>query len=278
MTTAAATRRRTGERTGLLRLTGEWELLRTLLHRELRAKYKGSAVGVLWSYLYPLLMMGVYTLVFSVLWKVVTIEHYPLFVLSGLAVWAFFNASVQMGVSSLPLNAHIIKTVRLPRDVFPTATVFANAVSVLAVMFAVLVPINLIVIPETRQTVLLAVPLLAAFVCLTLGLTWLLATVNVFFRDVEHLVAVLFLPWFFLTPILYSLEQLPGAVDHPWLIDLLRYGNPVTPYVESIRGAVFNGVVVGPGMLAYVFIVGPAMALLGLAVMQRYEDRFAVEL
>lgn len=278
MTTTAATRRRTRERTGLLRLTGEWELLRTLLHRELRAKYKGSAVGVLWSYLYPLLMMGVYTLVFSVLWKVVTIEHYPLFVLSGLAVWAFFNASVQMGVSSLPLNAHIIKTVRLPRDVFPTATVFANAVSVLAVMFAVLIPINLIVIPETRQTVLLAVPLLAAFVCLTLGLTWLLATVNVFFRDVEHLVAVLFLPWFFLTPILYSLEQLPGAVDHPWLIDVLRYGNPVTPYVESIRGAVFHGVVVGPGMLAYVFLVGPALALLGLAVMQRYEDRFAVEL
>lgn len=278
MTTTAAARARTGERTGLLRLMGEWELLRTLLRRELRAKYKGSAVGVLWSYLYPLLMMGVYWLVFSVLWKVVTIEHYPLFVLSGLAVWAFFHASVQTGVSSLPQNAHIIKTVWLPRDVFPTATVIANAVSVLAVMFAVLVPINLIVIPETRETVLLAVPLLAAFVCLTLGLTWLLATVNVFFRDVEHLVAVLFLPWFFLTPILYSLEQLPGAVDHPWLIDLLRYGNPVTPYVESIRGAVFNGVVVGPGMLAYVFVVGPAMALLGLAVIQRYEDRFAVEL
>ena len=125
---------------GLKRLPSQRELLSTLLRRELRAKYKGSAVGVLWSYLYPLLMMGVYTLVFSVLWRVVTIEHYPLFVLSGLAVWAFFQASVQAGVSSLPGNARIIKKVWFPREVIPMAAVFAQALSVLAVMFAVLVP------------------------------------------------------------------------------------------------------------------------------------------
>ncbi len=254
------------------------ELVRTLLRRELRAKYKGSAAGVLWSYAYPLLMMGVYTLVFSVLWRVVTIEHYPLFVLTGLAVWAFFQGSVQTGVNSLPANAHIIKTAWLPREVFPTASVLAQAVSVLLVMFAVVVPISLIVTPEALRTVLLVPPILAAFVCLTLGITWLLATINVFLRDTEHLVNVMILPWFFLTPILYSLEQLPGAADHPWLIDLLRYGNPVTPYVESVRGALMYGVVVGPGMLAYVFVVGPAMALAGLAAIRRYQDRFAIEL
>jgi lipopolysaccharide transport system permease protein len=223
-------------------------------------------------------MMGVYTLVFSVLWRVVTIEHYPLFVLSGLAVWVFFQASVQAGMNSLPGNAHIIKKVWFPREALPMAAVFAQALTVLVVMFAVLVPINLVVVPEARRTFLLILPILAALICLTLGIALVLATANVFFRDVEHLTSVLFLPWFFLTPILYSLEQLPGAAEHSWLIDLLRYGNPVTPYVESLRGAVLEGVVVGPVMLAYVFLAGPALALIGLAVFLRYEDRFAVEL
>jgi lipopolysaccharide transport system permease protein len=265
-------------RPGIEELKGQRELVRALIRRDLRAKYKGSAVGVLWSYVYPLLMMGVYTLVFSVLWRVVTIEHYPLYVLSGLAVWAFFQASVQQGVISLPGNAHIIKTVWFPREAIPIAAVLSQAVSVLAVMFAVLIPISIIVAPEALRTVLLVPPILAALVCLTMGIVFLLATANVFYRDVEHFVGVLFLPWFFLTPILYSLEQLPGAAEHPWLIHLLRYGNPVTPYVEAIRGAVLDGVVVGPFMLAYVLCIGPAAALLGLAVIQRHEDRFAIEL
>ena len=222
-------------------------------------------------------MMGVYTLVFSVLWRVITIEHYPLFVLSGLAVWAFFQAAVQSGTGSLYLNAPLITKVRFPREVIPVAAVLAQVVS-LAVMFAILVPANLVVIPETWKTMALAVPMLSALLCLALGLAWILATANVFFRDVEHFVAILFLPWFFLTPVLYSLEQLPGAAEHPWLIEILRYGNPVTPYVEGIRGAVFQGAVAGPALLAYIFVVGPAVAFAGLWLFQRYEDRFAVEL
>jgi lipopolysaccharide transport system permease protein len=266
-----------GVRSRFVWLTDYHELLRSLLRRELRAKYKGSGLGVLWSYVHPLLMMGVYTLVFSVLWRAVDIPHYPLFVLAGLAVWAFFQGAVQAGTGSLLANAHLIKKVWFPREVIPVAVVLSQAVSA-AVMFAVLVPIDLVVVPETRRTMLLAVPIFAALLCLTLGFAWILAMANVFFRDVEHFVGVLFLPWFFLTPVFYDLEELPGAAGRDWLIDVLRYGNPVTPYVESIRGAVLHGEVVGPGMLAYVFIVGPALALLGLWLIQRYEDRFAVEL
>ena len=269
--------RRVGLHARFLWLTSYGELLRTLLLRELRAKYKGSGLGVLWSYVHPLLMMGVYTLVFSVLWRAVDIPHYPLFIVAGIAVWAFFQSAVQAGTTSLVANAEIIKKVWFPREIIPVAAVLSQAVSA-GVMFAVLVPINLIVVPETRETVVLAVPMLAAFACLALGFAWVLATANVLFRDVEHFVGVLFLPWFILTPVFYSLEQLPGAADHPWLVQLLRWANPVTPYVESIRGVVLQGEVAGANMLAYVFVVGPALALLGLWLVQRYEDRFAVEL
>ena len=261
----------------LARVTEYGELLSALLRREIRARYRGSVLGVAWSFVNPLLMMGVYTLVFSVLWKAVSIEHYPLFVLSGLVVWVFFQAAIQLGTSSLVGNANLITKIWFPREVIPIAAVLAQVVGAV-VMLVVVVPVNLVVVPENWRTFLLAVPILAALTCLALGLGMLLATANVFFRDVEHFVAVLMLPWFFLTPVFYSLEQLPGAAGHPLLIDLLRYGNPVTPYVEGIRSTILEATVPGPGALAYIFLVGPLVGLAGLWVLQRYDDRLAVEL
>jgi len=252
------------------------ELLRTMLRRELRVKYKASALGILWSYLYPLAMVGVYTLVFSVLWRAVDIPHYPLFILSGLAVWTFFQAATQLAAGSIVANANLIRSVRFPREVIPTSVVLAQALASL-VMFAVVVPTALIIVPAVGISMVLAVPMFLAFLCLALGIGWLVSTATVFFRDVEHLVAVLFLPWFFLTPILYSLDTLPRAAGHPFLIHVLRYGNPVTPYVEGIRGVLVQGQVPGISLLAYIFLAGPLVAAIGLSVIQRFEGRFAVE-
>jgi ABC-2 type transport system permease protein len=259
-------------------LAGYGELLRTLVRREVRVRYKGSALGLVWSLAYPLAMMAVYTLVFSVLWKSAgDIPHYPLFVLAGLAVWGFFQAGVQVGTGSLIANSDLIKKVWFPRELVVTAAVLAQTVSI-GVILIVLVPLDLIIVPKTARTMALAVPMLAALLCLTLGFAWVTSTANVFFRDVEHLLAILFLPWFFLTPVLYSLTLLPAAVQHPWLIHLLRYGNPVTPYVEGLRGVLLEGVVPGATLLAYIFVVGPSLAVVGLWLIQRYEDRLAIEL
>ena len=259
-------------------IAGYGDLLRTLVKREIRVRYKGSALGLLWSLVYPLAMMAVYTLVFAVLWKSAgDIPHYPLFVLAGLAVWGFFQAGLQLGTGSLVANADLIKKVWFPRELVVAAAVLAQTVSI-GVILVVLVPLDLIIVPRTARTMLLAVPILAALLCLVLGFAWIASTANVFFRDVEHLLGVLFLPWFFLTPVLYSLTLLPAAVQHPWLINLLRYGNPVTPYVEGLRGVMLEGVVPGATLLAYIFLVGPFLALMGLLVIQRYEDRLAIEL
>ena len=258
-------------------LHGYRELLMTFLRRELRAKYKGSALGVLWSYLYPLFMMGVYTLVFSYLVHAVRVPHYALFVLSGLAVWTFFQGAVQLGAASIVGNGTVIKQVWFPRELVPLAVVLAQGLSSL-VMFVVLIPVNIAVVPHTASTVALALPILVCLGCLAIGLSWALSTAVVFFRDVEHLLSVFFLPWFFLTPVLYGLDQIPNAETHPILIPLLRYFNPVAPYVESIRGVILQGQVPGPGLLVYVFVVGPVVALLGLWIFQRFEDQLAVEL
>ena len=259
-------------------VTGYGELLRTLLRREIRVRYKGSALGLAWSLVYPLSMMGVYTLLFSVLWKTAgNIPHYPLFVLVGLAVWGFFQAAVQLGTASLLGNAELIKKIWFPRELIPASAVLAQTTSA-AVMFAILIPLDVAFVPETARTLPLLVPFFAALLCLALGLSWLLSVANVFFRDVGHLLAVVFLPWFFLTPVLYGLDQLPAADTHRWAIDLIRYGNPVTPYVEGIRAVMLEATVPGVPLLVYIFAVGPALAVLGLRVLQRYEDRLAVEL
>jgi lipopolysaccharide transport system permease protein len=252
------------------------ELLRTMLRRELRVKYKASALGILWSYLYPLAMVGVYTLVFSYLWRAVEIPHYSLFVLSGLAVWTFFQAATQLAAGSIVANANLIRSVRFPREIIPTSVVLSQALASL-VMFAVVVPAALILVPAVGFSMFLAAPMFLAFLCLALGVGWLVSTATVFFRDIEHLVAVIFLPWFFLTPILYSLDTLPRAAGHPVLVHLLRYGNPVTPYIEGIRGVLVQGRVPGVSLLVYIFVVGPLVAAIGLAVIQRFEGRFAVE-
>ncbi len=252
------------------------ELLRTMLRRELRMKYKASTLGILWSYLYPLAMVAVYTLVFSYLWRAVDIPHYPLFILSGLAVWTFFQAATQLAAGSIVANANLIRSVRFPREIIPTSVVLSQALASL-VMFAVVVPTALILVPAVGLSMILAVPMFLAFLCLALGVGWLVSTATVFFRDVEHLVAVLFLPWFFLTPILYSLDTLPRAAGHPLIIHLLRYGNPVTPYIEGIRGVLVQGHVPGLSLLVYIFVVGPLVAAIGLGVIQRFEGRFAVE-
>ncbi len=275
---AVATAPEPGLLPSFARLMGYRELLWTLLRREIRVRYRGSALGLVWSLVYPLSMMLVYTLIFSVLWKSAgNIPHYPLFVLVGLGVWGFFQASVQLGSGSLLGNAGLITKIWFPRELIPAAAVLAQTTS-LAVIFAILVPLNIAFEPSTAKTLPLVVPFVAGLLCLALGFAWLLSVANVFFRDVEHLLAVIFLPWFFLTPVLYGLDQLPAAANHKWLIHLLRYGNPVTPYVEGIRAVSLQATVPGAALLVYIFTAGPALAVIGLRVLQHYEDRLAVEL
>jgi lipopolysaccharide transport system permease protein len=254
------------------------ELLRTLLRRELRARYMGAALGVLWSYLQPLMMVLVYTLVFGVLFGGNRqIPHYPLFILTGIAVWNFFQGGLIYGTSSIVANAGLVKKIYFPRAVVPTAYVLAQGVTSL-VMLAVVVPLNLIFDPRNLRTCLLAVPMLVGLLLLTLGMAWALAALNVFYRDIEHFLTIIVMPWFFLTPVLYKYELLPGTASRPWLTHILRYANPITPYIEGIRAALFEGVVVGPGELVYMAIVGPVFAVVGAGLLYRWEDRFAVDL
>ena len=135
------------------------ELFANLFQRELRVKYKGSILGVAWSLANPLVLMGIYVLVFSTLWHVANgIDHYPLYLLSGLTVWIFFSASLETASRSMLDSAELIKKVRFPRQLVAFAVVATQLVT-FALMLVILIVLSLVFIPAARSTVWLSIPL-----------------------------------------------------------------------------------------------------------------------
>jgi ABC-2 type transport system permease protein len=146
-------------------------------------------------------------------------------------------------------------------------------------MLVIALPLCLLLSSASPAPLVLLPVLVVALTCLTLGLGLLLGALNVYFRDVEHIISALGMPWFFLTPIFYTLDQLPqGLQDRPELVNLLYYGNPVTPYVSSIRDVLFSGTWPGAGDLAYCLGVGVAALVLGMLAFRRLEREMAIEL
>jgi homopolymeric O-antigen transport system permease protein len=254
------------------------ELFGSLFRRDLRAKYKGSVLGLVWSLAHPVVLMLVYLFVFSVMLKIQTAdyEHYWLFLLAGLPVWVFFATSLQAAARSLLENANLIRKVRFPRQLVPLSIVATQLVS-FAVMLTIVVALSFVYVPAARDTVWLAIPLAALAVCLVAGLSLAVASLNALYRDVEHLVAALLLPWFFLTPVLYSLESIPGVSDHPRLVDLVHYGNPLTPAIEAVRDPLFFGEPPAAGDAIYLAAAAVVALALGAFVFSRVDDRVAVE-
>jgi lipopolysaccharide transport system permease protein len=254
------------------------ELFGSLFRRDLRAKYKGSVLGLAWSLAHPVVLMLVYLFVFSVMLEIqpANTDHYWLFLLAGLPVWVFFATSVQSASRSLLENANLIRKVRFPRQLVPLSMVATQLVG-FAVMLAIVLVLSLVYMPPARDTAWLALPVAAVFVCFVAGFSLAIASLNAIYRDVEHLVAALLLPWFFLTPVLYSLESIPGVQEHPRLVDLIHYGNPLTPAVEAVRDPLYYGVVPAAGDVVYVIVSALVSLALGALVFRRVDDRVAVE-
>ncbi len=254
------------------------ELFGSLFRRDLRAKYKGSVLGLAWTLALPVALMLVYLVVFSVLWQAeaTDVEDYWLFLLCGLPVWAFFATSVQAAARSLLENANLIRKVRFPRQLVPLSVV-ATQVVAFAAMTAIVLGLSLWVRPESRDTAWLSLPIAVLVVGLVAGLALAIASLNAVYRDVEFVLAALLLPWFFLTPILYQLEDLPGAAEHPWLVDLLHWGNPLTPAVESFRTPLFAGEPPPVGDLVYLVVATVVALALGAFVFSSVDDRIASE-
>jgi ABC-type polysaccharide/polyol phosphate export permease len=252
------------------------ELFGNLFRRDVQAKYRGSVLGVAWTLANPVLLMGVYLLVFSVLWKTpFSTGHYALFLLVGLAAWIFFATSVQSASRSMLDNANLIRKTRFPRQLVPLSIVATHLISFVVMLVGLLV-LNFALLPRVRATEWLAIPIALGVVALASGLALAIASLDVLFRDIEFLVAALLLPLFFLTPVLYPLSS-PNISKHHKVVEAIHWANPLSPAIEALRDPLFYGRLPRAADVIYLAVAAVVALALGAFVFTRVDDEIAVE-
>ena len=242
-------------------------LIEALVARQLNARYRGSILGFLWTFLNPIFLMLIYALVFRVYMRF-DMDHYPAFVFAGLLPWIWFTTSMSEGANSLVANGNLITRAMFPPEILPVVAVTANLVN-----FVFTIPVLLAVflisgIPFGWQLAWL--PVIVAIQCIfTLALTFLFAALNVPFRDVQHLLTNALTFWFFLCPILYPLERVPAALKP------VALGNGMGTLITSYQNIFVHQQ--GPGMAGlFAMLFGSILLLfLGDAVFRHYRDTFA---
>ena len=207
-------------------------LLKELVSRDIKIKYRRSVLGVLWTVLNPLLMMVILSIVFSNLFKF-DIENYPVYILSGQVIYNFYNEATTMAMSSMLDNAALLKKVYIPKYLFVMSRILSSIINVLASHCALLIVMIVTGVELNWTVVLFPIPLiLLVLFCFGLGLV--LATVAVKFRDIIHLYSVFTTGLMYLTPVIYSLTLLPGK-----LYTIVRL-NPITNYLMIYRDVMLN--------------------------------------
>jgi len=254
------------------------ELLRDFAWRELRARYKGSALGFAWNFFIPLLQLVVFTILFGILLRTPSRtatgdQPYAIFLFTGLVPWTFFASSLQGGAASVVANGAIVKRVRMPVQLLPAASVLSALVNLLA-SGAVLLGVLAIFGPRHPEGLVWLPLLIAVQLVLGLGFAYTLAALNVYFRDVEHILSVLLLAWYFLTPVLFPVAIL---ADRPRELALL-YLNPMTGVIVGWQRALLDGQPPQWDALAYTVAFAVLLFTAGFAYFRRAKDGFEAAL
>lgn len=260
-----------------------WELARyrflfeQLVRRELRQKYKGSVLGVAWYLVNPLVLMGAYYLMFGVLFPLGSIDDYPLFLMIGLVVWIFFSQSLLSAAPSLLDQGSLIRKARFPRETIPASVVTVQLVTFVIVL--VLVAVVVIAVRGTLDPALLLLPLaLALLYAFVLGLSLVVSVLHAYFRDVVPILSAALLPWFFLTPIFFRVQDIDKLAERDWARVALDWVNPVAPFMRSIRSILYDGALPSAGTIVYVVVAAGVSLVVGRAVFRRMQAELAVVL
>lgn len=242
------------------------ELIWALALKELRVRYKRSFLGFVWALLNPALLMLVLTVVFGTIMKF-TVPHYPIFLLSVLLPWTFFAQSLAYSVESIVGNGELLKKVRVAKLVFPMAALLSNIINFLLSMIPLLLLVVILRFPIHWTWIYLPVPMLGLFL-FTLGATFFFAAVNVYYRDVSHIVQIILSAWFYFSPIIYSLDFI--SPKHRWLFKL----NPLLYVLNGFRLSIYYGMLPQWSSVAMSLACGVVSLIVGFAIFHHYEKSF----
>jgi lipopolysaccharide transport system permease protein len=249
-------------------------LLWSLTARELKARYRGSVLGFLWTFLNPTLLMLVYSLVFKFYMRN-PMENFTYFLFVGLLPWIWFSTSIGAGASAISDRRDLMTKVRFPAQVLPATVVLTNLINFLLSLPLILILGAILGIWPTWHAVMF--PLVVVVQLLfTLGLSYLISAMNVGFRDLQHIVTNMITLWFFLTPILYSADQvLEKAANHPVLVNVLLYGNPMAVLVRSYQALLFEHRLPELLPLAGVLVLSVGLLWVAAHVFESRREEFA---
>ena len=245
------------------------ELLKSNVKKEIRGKYKGSFLGILWSFINPLLTVLVYAIVFPYILRVNT-ENYLIFLIVGIIPWTFFTTVITQGTTSVLLNANIIKKVYFPREILPLSIAISGLVNffiscIIVFLFVIFSGVGLSVYA-------LLLPLIALIqFTLSLGIIFITSAVNIYVRDVEYIVTFIINLLFYATPILYSVDMFPEKFR--WILNM----NPLATLIGSYRDILFYKKLPDFPSLGIALLISVVILIIGYVVFRHLEKGFAEE-
>lgn len=245
-------------------------LIKQLVDRDFKAKYKRSILGILWSLLNPLLNMAVQYVVFSNMFKF-DVPYFPVYLLCGNVVFSYFSESCGLALTSIVGNAGLITKVYVPKYIYPLTRIISSLINLLISLIPLFVASLFSGLIPTKAYLLLPFPFLC-LVLFCLGLGMLLAAAMVFFRDIQFLWGVLTTIWMYLTPIFYPVSVLPEGIQ------AVVKMNPLYLYVTFVRSCVIDGISPEPMMYAQCVIISLVMLTIGAFVFKKSQDSFVLYL
>lgn len=251
------------------------ELLRTLVSKDIRSRYKGSVLGFAWNFAIPLLQLLVFWILFGIIVRVEPPGDYPfaLFLFTGLLPWNFHANSMMSGSMSIVGNANLVKKIYFPLQVLPITVVFSQFISLLLGMVVLAVVVLVFGILPSPYLLLLVLPF-AVQIVFSAGLAYLFACTNVFYRDVEHILGILTMAWMYVTPILYPISFVADKAD--WAETMIRL-NPMTGIITAYQGIILDHKAPDWAWFGYSAAVAAVVFVVSFSVFNRYKTRFEEE-
>ena len=248
-----------------------WEyrtMIRSLVHKDLRGRYQASVLGFLWTFIVPLCQLLVYTVVFSMILRN-NIEKFYLYLFVALIPWNFFSSCLTSGSGCIIQQQSLVNKIYFPREVVPVAYVTSSFVNML---YCEIVVFAVALLSGVRFSFagLLCLPVVMAIeYILALGITMIMSAVNVYFRDLEHILGIVSMAWMFMTPIMYDISIAKGKLG------IILQLNPMTSVVTAYRDILYAGSVPKLETLGVAFGMGVVFLVLGFRIFGKLKRRFS---
>ena len=250
-------------------ILGYKSMVWNLIRREIRGRYKGSILGFLWNFITPLIQILVYIMVFSAIFRP-SIENYALYLTAGMIVWIYFADSFSEGSWIMMINADMLKKIYFPRAILPIAQILSKFINYL-IMIVIFFIIVAIVGHGVCWEALLLIPVFSIiFIMFLIGATLIVSALDVFFRDIQYIVSVLLMALIWVTPIMYTRND----IDNQLLNTILSI-NPLTYFVEYFQNILYWKTVPSLLDLLICLLIASATLLIGLVVFNHLEKDFA---